>query len=143
VAPATITGMDREIGMGEGRTRSPGQWAPWIDDPDPPEPPMTPEEIKAAAKAVKELMDEWTKAKNSSNPPPARTPEERRAHLLNSILRNLRILRVKKPRSCWTTSFSSFRAVSDQVGVAYAAVQPGDLSDHNPRCPRQLDWKQL
>ena len=32
-------------------------------------------------------LDPW-KDQPSSNPPPTRTPEERRAHLLNSILRN-------------------------------------------------------
>jgi hypothetical protein len=31
--------------MCEDRRRSPGQWAPWIDDPDPPEEPLTPEQM--------------------------------------------------------------------------------------------------
>ena len=35
---------------------SPGQWAPWITDPDPPEKPMTPEASKAAAKKAAEFM---------------------------------------------------------------------------------------
>jgi hypothetical protein len=37
--------------------RSPGQWAPWISDPDPPEEPMTPEQSKAAQIREK-LIDE-------------------------------------------------------------------------------------
>ena len=43
-------------------TLSPGQWAPWISDPDPPEKPMTPEESKAAAQKVMERMRSRRKA---------------------------------------------------------------------------------
>lgn len=37
-------------------TLSPGQWAPWISDPDPPGKLMTDEEAKAAAQKVAEFM---------------------------------------------------------------------------------------
>ena len=43
--------------MSEDRRRSPGQWAPWISDPDPPEEPMTREQIKAASAASKDLIE--------------------------------------------------------------------------------------
>jgi hypothetical protein len=57
--PATITATNREVGMGEDMKRSPGQWAPRIDDPDPPEDSlMTPEASKKATEGVAKLMTE-------------------------------------------------------------------------------------
>jgi hypothetical protein len=45
--------------MGEDMKRSPGHWAPWIDDPDPPEDSlMTPEASKKAAEGAAKLMAE-------------------------------------------------------------------------------------
>lgn len=38
------------------RSVGPGQWAPWISDPDPPEEPMTDEQSKAAARATRDLV---------------------------------------------------------------------------------------
>jgi hypothetical protein len=78
----------------EDRRRSPGQWAPWIDDPDPPEPPMTDEQMTAFAKAVKELMAERAVESSSSPSDQAplgratKTPEQENEELLNDILRN-------------------------------------------------------
>jgi hypothetical protein len=76
-----------EVGMGEELKRSvgPGQWAPWISDPDPPEEPMTEERMTAAAKAFMAAHPE--PAPPSSNPP-AKTPEQENEELLNDILRN-------------------------------------------------------
>jgi hypothetical protein len=61
------------------RSVGPGQWAPWISDPDPPEPPMTDEQMTAAARAVKDLVLR-VPARSSSNPPP-KTLEQIRADL--------------------------------------------------------------
>ena len=72
--------------MCEDRRRSPGQWAPWISDPDPPEPPMTDEQMTAAAKATKDLVPQGPEPSSSSQP--AQTSEERRAELLADVLRN-------------------------------------------------------
>lgn len=45
--------------MGEDMKRSPGQRAPWIDDPDPPADSLiTPEASKKAAVGVAKLMTE-------------------------------------------------------------------------------------
>jgi hypothetical protein len=45
--------------VGEDMERSPGQWAPWIDDPDPPaDSLMTPEASKKAAESAARLMAE-------------------------------------------------------------------------------------
>jgi hypothetical protein len=60
-------------------TRSPGQWAPWISDPDPPEPPMTPEQSKAAAKATRDLVPPS---------PPTQTSQEIYDEILETVLRN-------------------------------------------------------
>jgi hypothetical protein len=40
--PARLPRVNMEVGMGEELKRSvgPGQWAPWISDPDPPEEPI-------------------------------------------------------------------------------------------------------
>ena len=43
--------------MGEDTKPSPGQWPPWINDPDLPAPPMTEEQITAFANVAK-LMAE-------------------------------------------------------------------------------------
>lgn len=50
--------------------RSPGQYAPWIEDPDPPEEPMTPEQIKAASAASKDLVERAMQEQSSSKLPP-------------------------------------------------------------------------
>jgi hypothetical protein len=77
--------------MGDDRNRSvgPGQWAPWISDPDPPmaEEPMTEEEMAAAAKAAKAYMDAHP-VPPSSKRLPYQTVEEREAELMEEILRN-------------------------------------------------------
>jgi hypothetical protein len=69
-------------------TRSPGQWAPWISDPDPPEEPMTEEQMTAFAKATKDLVP-VVPASPSSNPP-AKTAEDyerMREQVINDLLR--------------------------------------------------------
>ena len=50
--------------MSEDRRRSPGQWAPWISDPDPPEEPMTREQIKAASKDLIERAEKTGEQKH-------------------------------------------------------------------------------
>ena len=64
--------------MCEDRRRSPGQWAPWIDDPDPPMEPMTDEQLTRAAKGIKELMSDPNRKEPpfAPYPPPARSLEE-------------------------------------------------------------------
>jgi hypothetical protein len=68
------------------RSVGPGQWAPWISDPDPPEEPMTPEQSKAAAKATKDLVPQ-VPARSSSNPP-EQEDEEMGERILANVLRN-------------------------------------------------------
>jgi hypothetical protein len=64
------------------RSVGPGQWAPWITDPDPPEEPMTPEQLAAFSKGIKELMSDPNRKEpvdpfaQPPYPPPARSLEE-------------------------------------------------------------------
>jgi hypothetical protein len=62
------------------RSVGPGQWAPWIEDPDPPEEPMTPEQSKKAAEGVAKLMSDPNRKEppfaQPLYPPPARSLEE-------------------------------------------------------------------
>jgi hypothetical protein len=76
--------------MGEDRNRSvgPGQWAPWISDPDPPEPPMTEEQMTAAAKATKDLVPQVPASPSSKTPPKTAEDYERmREQVINDLLR--------------------------------------------------------
>ena len=66
--------------------RSPGQWAPWISDPDPPEPAMTDAQLKAAALATKDLVPQGPEP--SSSKPPDQTPDEIYQEILETTLRN-------------------------------------------------------
>ena len=43
--------------MESQRKRSPGQWAPWIDDPDPPEEPMSDEQLEKLAEGAKAFLE--------------------------------------------------------------------------------------
>jgi hypothetical protein len=44
--------------MESQNTRSPGQWAPWVDDPDAPDDGvLTPEESKTAARKIRERAE--------------------------------------------------------------------------------------
>jgi len=71
--------------MREDRRRSPGQWAPWISDPDPPEPPMTEEQMAAAAKATRDLVPLGPEPSSSS--PPAQTLEQIREELIAELMK--------------------------------------------------------
>jgi hypothetical protein len=57
---------------------SPGQWAPWITDPDPPEKPMSPKELASFAKKAAEFM-RLNPAKASGQPKPHRNRPSDRA----------------------------------------------------------------
>jgi hypothetical protein len=86
--------------MSEDRNRSvgPGQWAPWITDPDPDEEPMTPEEMKRAAEGVAKLMLDPNRKepvdpfRQPLYPPPARSLEEAlqgmRNHRIKVLMRD-------------------------------------------------------
>jgi hypothetical protein len=78
--------MDMEVAMYEDRRRSPGQWAPWIDDPDPPMEPMTREQSKAAAAAAKAYMDAHPEPNSSS--PPVKTTEQMHEAVIQGLMRN-------------------------------------------------------
>lgn len=67
-------------------TRSPGQWAPWISDPDPPAEPMTPEQLQKMSDGVKELLAQ--PARNSSSPPPMKTTDQMHEELIRELMRD-------------------------------------------------------
>jgi hypothetical protein len=69
--------------MGDDRTRSPGPWAPLIDDPYPPMEPMTPEESKAA----KAYMAAHP-APNSSSSPRTKTTDQMHEAVIQGLMRN-------------------------------------------------------
>jgi hypothetical protein len=54
--------------MESERKPSPGQWAPWIDDPDPPEAPMSEEQSRKAAKGALALLRRKRPEERSNKP---------------------------------------------------------------------------
>ncbi|HEY1430929.1 MAG TPA: hypothetical protein VGF39_04765 [Stellaceae bacterium] len=54
--------------MESQRKPSPGQWAPWIDDPDPPEEPMSPEQLEKFGKGAKALLEKLRQQERSNKP---------------------------------------------------------------------------
>jgi hypothetical protein len=72
--------------MYEDRRRSPGQWAPWIEDPDPPMEPMTREQSKAAAAAAKAYMDAHPEPNSSS--PPTKTLDQMHEAVISGLMSN-------------------------------------------------------
>jgi hypothetical protein len=74
-------------------TQSPGQWAPWISDPDPPEEPMTPEQSKAAALATRDLVpvpapSDRARPTDTSSNRQGQTSQEIYDEILETVLRN-------------------------------------------------------
>jgi hypothetical protein len=87
--------MDREVVMYEDRRRSPGQWAPWIEDPDPPMEPMTREQSKAAAAAAKAYMDAHPEPAPLSTSPPTKTSDQIREELISELMQDKQFTREK------------------------------------------------
>jgi hypothetical protein len=89
--------MDMEVAMYEDRRRSPGQRAPWIDDPDPPMEPMTREQSKAAAAAAKAYMDahpsDRARPADNSSSPPMKTLDQMHEAVIQGLMRNHQLSR--------------------------------------------------
>ena len=65
--------------MESQRKRSPGQSAPWIDDPDPPEEPMLDEQVEKLAEEAKAFLERKRRQQRSSKSKAAPTPANRSA----------------------------------------------------------------
>jgi hypothetical protein len=86
--------------MREDRRRSPGQWAPWIDDPDPPEEPMTQEAMDRAAEATKRRMADPNRQEpvDPLDQPPEETPEQTREVIIADLMRRKQLTREQAER---------------------------------------------
>jgi hypothetical protein len=65
--------------MESERKPSPGQWAPWIDDPDPPEEPMSDEQLEKLAEEAKAFLERKRRQQRSSKSKAAPKPANRSA----------------------------------------------------------------